>query len=244
MRKIFIGLTIILVACNSNKQNDQVYPENYYRKQAGKILSSYIRDHLECILAKKDAEYNLKNDNIYYLTFPNSKDHFEEFMFNQYGLIYSVIGSQYSCEKKIMDSVILKKFNKDIYKETDSLVQIIYKNIPWYINFDGTYDSNILDEFPEPFIGYEKLDSLLMINILKEDVEQMNCPEDIVNEATFEFTINEKGKIINPRIIKKASPKIDSTIIKNLKRLPILFNPPKYKGKIVKCKRKYSIILK
>lgn len=220
MKYISIILLIIAFSCKDFANNEKKEIQDY----SDSILAINL-----CENAKKTALTNLERNNIIAYTF-NYRPHLQEFLFNNYNIIYQVGDSLSNhCGKKIMDSVIFSKYGNGFYENVNAMINIMYREVPDEINLDGNY--NYVDSLPKYLNNGQELYEFLIQDITKEDSLVLN--NNTRNDLLLEIIIDSTGNTKSTRIIKKLNPVIDEKILKRADIIPGKWKPAIFKNKKV-----------
>lgn len=207
----FYALWILITYSSIKKENEEQQSINKYNK---------IKDSLECICFKVKARENINRGNI--IAYYNG-NYFSDIAFRDYNIYTQYMTSDV---RAIMDSVIFKRYGSDFYSKVLKKADSLYAKNPYLnIDLDGYYTAVATKE-PEYKCGgtktvYDYVESqLFKIKLLP--LQQDTCyPSELVVDAV----ITKEGKLRNPRILLKLSPKIDSTVFSLLAKLPCDWEP-------------------
>jgi hypothetical protein len=239
--RIILLITLIVFFCSCNnrdhdKSGKSKFEENYQR---GKIK----REYWVCQNCIKIARDELKHGNLVacYKNINDKADYFmRDVLFEYFGLIGEHLFTPGTyCEKYIMDSIIFKKYGKDVYtiawRKSDSLSRLFTS---WQLN-DSTFSEADIEPFykgGKTFRGYDLMDK--QTEMLKSKHQLKNAEKGAVE---LKYFIDKKGNMQHLKIYRHLNPTQDSIAVLIMKELPNKWIPASIDGKPVCFSTYYSI---
>jgi hypothetical protein len=200
--KFYLIVCIIIAVLGCNKKN-------------------IIKDR--CYYITNQAYEEIRRGNLFG---SESSDQSESYLkFKRYGIIdngwYPVNDS---CFRRIMDSVITKKYLRTPNIATSEINEFKKENIV----LSNVFVIENVDPYPQYFHSNSTFFEMLVkqLSSLKVEIKDTN----LIYSTMFIYTISKEGKLINPIIEKKINSKIDSSIISIIRDIPNNWRPA-YKNK-------------